>query len=595
MAHDNPTRTIDIETNGLTPDRVWCVVMNDQTYGPDRIKEAVDSIAEEGSPLVFHNGISFDLPILKDLHGLEYDVTKVIDTAVLSRLYRCDREGGHSLAAWGEKLGTAKVPDLDWNVYDEGMLERCRVDVQITKKVHEALIAEAGDWDWSQAIEIEQRIAHYHQRQERNGVAFDVVKANEVADVIAEELRGIRLSLQARMPCVIKHNPNPTKPFVAAGGYAVVTKNHYGEDVLQVAGLFTKLDVHAPNINSDKQIKEFLFSIGWKPTEYNYKKDASGKIKRPLEKTSPKLSDDSLEPLGEVGKMFMRKGMLQHRLSMLRNDDGVRGLVNLVREDGRLTAGGIPCGTPTRRYTHKGVVNIPKAKESVPFGIDIRRCFIAKRGCKLIGSDADQLEARMDAHYTFPYDGGKRAAELLDGDIHQHNADIWGVSRDIAKNGAYCLAYGGQAAKLAQTLHVPKGKGSEYFDLFWDGNVALKRLKLAVEGALKKGYLKSLDGGKLFIRSEHSALNMLFQSAGSITVKLATILMNERLDAAGLDWKQVLHYHDEILIEIVDDYRQIEEAGHIIKQCWLDAGTMLKINVPITGDVQVGDNWAECH
>lgn len=581
---------IDIETNGLHPDTVWCGVVNDKVFDRDDV-DLIGPELKDHTP-VGHNIIDFDLPILNRLHGLAYNVDNVIDTMILSRLYKPDRRA-HSLEYWGIKLGIPKLPDLDWNIYDPALIDRCVVDVQITKAVHQHLLLEAGSHDWSKAIWIEQHIAHYHQRQKKNGVAFDVDKAHIIADTIAERLNDIRFRISALMPCVITHNPKPTKPFVQAGGYSSVVCNQYGPDVTQVAGLFTKINMSAPNIQSDKQTKAFLKSIGWKPDEWNYKKDKQGKIERPLIKTSPKLSDSSLKPLGEIGEMFMVKGMLQHRLSMLRNKDGIRGMVYRTRDDGRIEAGGIPMGTPTGRYTHSGVVNIPKP--SKPYGEEIRSCFYAPEGRVLIGSDAKGLEARMEAHYTFPYDDGAYAAELIDGDVHQKNAELWDVSKDDAKNGKFCLTYGGQGPRLASTLHVSKALGYEYFDAFWQHRTSLKQLKDAVHSALGKGYLIGIDGRKLFVRSEHSALNMLFQSAGSITVKLFTILMNQRLDAEGLNWKQVLHMHDEVLIEIDNDEKQIKIATEIIQRSWIDAGLQLKINVPIIGDVKCGKTWFQCH
>lgn len=585
----------DIECNGLSPDKVWCIVVNDKRYDKDNIEAALADLST--GTLVGHNIIDFDLPVLNKLYGFECSLDNVIDTAILSRLYKCDRHGGHSLAAWGERLGVAKLPDLDWETYSHAMLERCAVDVKITKLTHERLMAEAGSHDWKQAIWIEQHIAHYHQRQRNNGVQLDITKVHQIADELEGELQHVHDTIAKYMPPVINHNPNPTKPFIKSGGYSSATENWYGEDVCDVCGMYTKIDIQPFNIRSDKQVKAFLYSIGWEPDEWNYKKDKSGKFHRPLIKTSPKLSDSSLEPLGEVGEMFMKKGMLQHRLSMLRNKDGVRGLVYRARADGRVEAGGIPMGTPTGRYTHSGVVNIPDNEK--PYGEAIRSCFIAAEGKVLLGSDADSLEVNMEASYTFPFDGGKYAKLLTEGkkedgtDVHTMNAKLWGVPYKVAKGGKFCVTYGGQAAKLAETLGILKKLGKRYFDNFWNGSPALKALRDAVKGALGKGYLLGIDGRKLFVRSEHSALNMLFQSAGSITVKLATILMNQRMDAAGLDWKQVLHMHDEFLIELWPD--DVEAAKEIIQQCWIDAGKMLGLKVPITGSCKVGKSWGVCH
>jgi hypothetical protein len=596
----------DIEANGLTPDTVWCININGVDYSGHTLYQAIRILSGSESTLVGHNILGYDLPVLAKLYGLEYNVDNCYDTAIMSRLLRPDRKGHgkpHSLEEWGGRVGIAKLPDLDWMVWDEGMSDRCAVDVEITKAVYYTLRREQSGHDWTFSAWIEHWIAHYHSRQESNGVAFNREAAILLADEIQERADTVIAALKSRMPWINENRPrikagkswcpNPTKAFNKDGSVPSAVMNWMGE---RVGGSYTKVEFKEPNPNSDPQLKALLHSLGWTPDEWNYVKDASGKPKRPLQISSPKISKSSLLPLGETGELVRQRGMLQHRLSLLRNrTDPTKGLVNNVRADGRVVAGGIPMGTPTGRYTHYGVVNIPKANDPTKeYGTEIRSLFCAADGRELAGSDADKLEANMEAHYTFPFDKGVYAAELIEGDVHQKNADIWKVTRTIAKNGKYCLSYGGQAPKLANTLGLPPKLGQKYFDMFWDGNYALKQLKLSVERALAKGHLKGLDGRKLYIRSKHSALNLLFQSAGSITVKLATIYMNQALDEAGYTWWQVIHMHDEFLneFEIGQDKEAIDA---IVSECWQRAGTTLNINVPITGETQWGSTWADCH
>ena len=594
---------VDVEANGLADaDRVWVITIDEDDYWGDTLPNAIQRLSDHQGTLVLHNGIGYDLPLLNRLYGLEYDVNKVYDTMIMSRLLRTDR-GGHSLEDWGVRVGIKKLPDLDWLVWDDGLIARCHTDVAITKAVYNKLQREQAGHDWTMAAWLEHWTAHYHQRQERNGVHFNKEDAIELADVIEARADKVNEALKSMMPWKLKANSNPTNYLIQDGSVSTHAKNWYGEDIGLVGGAYTKLTITPPNPNSDPQLKAWMLSIGWTPDEWNYVKDpVTGKPKRPLQKAGPKLSDSSLIPLGRTGELIKQRGMLQHRLSLLRNrTDETKGLINKIRADGRVVAGGIPLGTPTGRYTHSGVVNIPKANDPTKeYGTELRSLFCAEEGCELAGSDADSLEARMEAHYTFPFDNGAYAKTLIHGnqadgtDVHTRNSIIWNVTRSIAKNGKYCLSYGGQAPKLANTLNVPANMGQKYFDMFWDGNDALKRLKNAVENALNKGWLKGLDGRKLYIRSKHSALNMLFQSAGSITVKLATIYMNQELDKAGFEWRQVIHMHDEFLLEFKRGQDK-EAINTIISDCWRRAGEDLHILVPITGDTQWGDSWAACH
>ena len=140
----------DIEANGLLPEatEVWCTCMHNMDNGakysftPEILDEGL-LVLESNDTLIGHNFIGYDLPVLKSVMGYDYH-GKVIDTMILSQLLFPERPGGHSLAAWGERLGFAKVEHEDWSQYSEDMLHRCEVDVALTHMVYEALCNEAG-------------------------------------------------------------------------------------------------------------------------------------------------------------------------------------------------------------------------------------------------------------------------------------------------------------------------------------------------------------------------------------------------------------------------------------------------------------------
>ena len=141
---------VDIEGNGLLPEinEVWCICMtnyeNNESYSfPPHILDEALLVMDSQDCSIGHNVIGFDLPALKTVMGYDYHGT-IIDTMILSQLLFPERPGGHSLAAWGERLGFAKVEHEDWSQYSEEMLHRCEVDVSLTKMVYEALCSEAG-------------------------------------------------------------------------------------------------------------------------------------------------------------------------------------------------------------------------------------------------------------------------------------------------------------------------------------------------------------------------------------------------------------------------------------------------------------------
>ena len=388
---------------------------------------------------------------------------------------------------------------------------------------------------------------------------------------------------------------------------------------LSVGGKFCRVEWVPLNLNSDKQVKDFLFTQGWVPTTWNYQKVNGRKIKENGQyvKSSPKLTEDSYDSIkGAVGKLIARRNILVHRRRSIFNitkAGALKGYLNLVRRsDGKIEAQGVPQGTNTGRYRHRILVNIPSG--NALYGKEMRELFTVRPGYKMLGTDASALEARMEAHYCYDFEGGHEYAhELVDGDIHSKNAAFFGTDRNGAKSPKYCLTYGGQPPTLADTVGCSLESAQRMYDNFWLGNTALSGFKESVEREFrnngttvnvpqrggwiktttKNGWIAGLDGRKIMIRSPHSAVNAAFQSAGSIVVKMATIMMNQAIKKQKLRAWQVIHQHDEVQFEVHPD--DIDALTAICHDAWKRSGEYFKLNVPIEGEVKVGDNWSECH
>jgi DNA polymerase I-like protein with 3'-5' exonuclease and polymerase domains len=127
---------------------------------------------------------------------------------------------------------------------------------------------------------------------------------------------------------------------------------------------------------------------------------------------------------------------------------------------------------------------------------------------------------------------------------------------------------------------------------------ALDKLREAVVDKAKTAKkLIGLDGRVLFVRSAHSALNTLLQSAGAVLAKEATVIAWDDLSSRGwewvTDWALVAHIHDELQNEAREDIA--DEVGQTIKAAMRKAGEKYAMRVPIDGEYKVGTNWAETH
>ena len=608
----------DSESDGLKYEatHVWCVCAVDLIsgdrfrWGPADIPAALEML-RSCDEIIGHNILGHDLPLFDKLYPGWGRPRKITDTFILSSLVRPDRTGGHSLANFGDMFGVPKPVHEDWSQFSDAMMHRCETDVTINMMTYHMVMAEMNEWDWSRSIQLEQDIAEVNAQQELNGVNFDVEQATRTLGRIQTRLDEVVGELKRELPRIARRAyPNPIrKPFLKTGGISKSVRDWYAEQADIVGGAFSRIGWEDINLNSPEQVKNYLLSQGWKPTQWNYKKDGKRVVKdsrgRPI-KTSPKLTEDSYASIqGDLGQLIAEYNVLNHRKSLISNvrkKDGEKtGWMNLIRTDGRVEAGGIPLGTPTGRYRHKHVVNVPKAEPSVILGKEMRELFIPAPGWLLVGSDAKALENRIEGHYTAYYDGGEYAQTLLTGDPHTRNAEAFSkacrteITRSKAKNVKYAITYGAQPAKVAETAGVPKKYGQILYDAFWEANPALASLQRDVERRFKsKGYLRGIDGRKLSIRYSHALLNTLFQSTGSLVVKQATILLWKYwIPEAGIDAKLVIHQHDEWQAEVSPEH--LEKYIELSLKSFVQSGKEFNLNIPIEGDVKVGKNWAETH
>lgn len=358
---------------------------------------------------------------------------------------------------------------------------------------------------------------------------------------------------------------------------------------MDIGGPFCKVEFQQINLNSFTQVKDYLLSQGWKPTEYT-------------EAGSPKLTEDSFDSVsGEIPQLIARRSVLMHRKRMLSSvkkngEDG--GLLNMVRGDGRIEARAITNATSTGRMVHSQIVNIPAS--GAVYGEEFRSLFIVPDGYVMGDIDAQALEARCMSHYLLNYkDGDKIADILLNQDVHQVNADLWGCTRKEAKSPFYALNFGAQPKKLAETMGCDLKRAKKIYDDFWGFYKPLQLFKNDLvkvwkqRGGNGKGFVRGLDGRKLFARSEHSLVNLIIQSTGSIYIKTAGCYIDNQIAKHNLDVRQIIVMHDEYAYEVREDLQDVFKE--IAEGSFKKAGEFWKIRVPMVGEMKYAKNWAGCH
>jgi DNA polymerase I-like protein with 3'-5' exonuclease and polymerase domains len=277
--------------------------------------------------------------------------------------------------------------------------------------------------------------------------------------------------------------------------------------------------------------------------------------------------------------------MLQKRVAQ------VQSWVDALEIDGRVRGYVNTIGAVTGRMTHSkpNMAQVPASYS--PYGKECRSLWTVPHGYRLVGCDASGLELRMLAHYM---NDKRYTNEILTGDIHTANQLSAGLdTRDQAKTFIYAFLYGAGDEKIGSILGGGSGIGRKVKRKFLDNTPALKSLRERVATASKRGYLIGLDGRRIHVRSEHSALNTLLQGAGAIVMKKALALLNNYAILKGIDYKFIGNIHDEMQTEVLDKDAKI--FGEIAVKAIQEAGKELNLNCPLDGEYKIGDSWNETH
>jgi DNA polymerase-1 len=581
----------DIEADGLEPTKIYCIVAQDVDTGDvftfDNTQlEAGYLFLKSATKLIGHNIIGYDLPALKKVEGINLSDKKIVDTLVLSRLFKPTREGGHGLESWGYRLGYNKgsygQSDGAWDAYCEEMLEYCKRDVILNTKVYNELRKESRGFT-GQSVRLEHDVARIVEQQRANGFQFDMRKAMLLVALFEEKLATVeaevhetfkpRVTVQILSPQYTKTNRLAKTAKDQDDKGVRLTDDEWLE--MELNGKPIRRETEIPfNLGSRKQIGEYLVEAGWKPKNYT----PTGQ---------PIVDEGTLSKVKDIpeAQMIAKYLMLQKRLAQ------VNSWIKAVEPDGRIRGYVNPNGAVTGRMTHSHPNTAQVPSTNSPYGAECRACWTVKSGNKLVGIDASGLELRMLAHYMNDED---YTNEILNGDIHTTNQKLAGLeSRNQAKTFIYALLYGAGDAKLGSVAKRGKAVGKQLRRKFLDSLPSFKQLIQRVQRESKKGFLKGLDGRKLFVRSEHAALNTLLQGAGAIVMKEALVILEHNLWLKRIDARIVANVHDEWQIECRPSVA--EKVGELGVQAIIQAGKNLNLNCPLDGDYNIGDGWHETH
>jgi DNA polymerase I len=274
----------------------------------------------------------------------------------------------------------------------------------------------------------------------------------------------------------------------------------------------------------------------------------------------------------------------------------------LIGSDGRLrtTFNQTTAATGRLSSTNPNLQNIPIRTER---GREIRACFVAEPGHRLISADYSQVELRLLAHIA-----GEDVLKQIfrrGEDVHTATAEqiLGGApdpgTRSKAKMVNYGIVYGLSAFGLADRLQIPREEAQEFIDAYLERFPAVRRfIEETIQRATDEGHVTTLFGRirrvpELRSRQLHTrqlgerlAVNMVIQGTAADIIKLAMVRCRDELRTAGLDTRLVLQIHDELLFEAPLD--EVEAASEIVRR---EMANAFELDPPLGVDLGAGDNW----
>ena len=345
------------------------------------------------------------------------------------------------------------------------------------------------------------------------------------------------------------------------------------------------------NISSPKQLGEILFV----------------KMGIPYPGKKGTLSTDvaTLEKIRDANPII--DAILEYRMLTKLYSTYVEPLEGFIKEDGKIHTIYKQTLTRTGRLSsvEPNLQNIPTREEE---GRLIKKAFLAEDNSHLLSADYSQIELRILAHIS----GDETMINAFnhDEDIHRRvAADIHGKNieevtkseRSTAKSVIFGIVYGISGFGLGENLHISAKEAKnfidKYYQLYPKVHEYMENIK---KEAYDKGYVKTLFNRKRIIdelkspvwtiRSggERIALNTPIQGTGADIIKIAMINLYKELKNKNLKSKILLQVHDEIILNVYDNEKDIVES--LVRDCMEN---VVKFSVPLKVEVSYGKDWYE--
>lgn len=675
----------------------------------ERIKKMLSYHISNNIPIVGHNFIGFDVPAMEKVLGIDLSDLMVIDTLWLSYYLNINNKS-HSIETLIKEYDTdvekyivdaGAWEDLSW----EDAVARVTSDVEANTIIWEDFKSRLIDMytlakeqidagnvggkrvskdeviylDSLKDVALEEHInkiltfimfkADCARLQEKTRWKVDVEYLKESRDKLLTMREDAKGKLEGLMPPVPQYRKclPPKKPFKKNGELSVTGQrwenlkaqlssgetDEYGNPLAKVVEqgvIHSYVGVNPPNLGSHQQVKDFLFSKGWEPETFDYKKDKEAldewfsnkppkgashfvwqawKDDKPKDRAVPQVTvevDDEKELCPSVKKLISKVPelvVLEDYSTITHRYNLAEGFLRDVSKDGYLKAriGGM---TNTLRSKHREIVNLPKAEKL--YAEFVRGSLIAEKGYALIGSDLKSLEDRVKHHFMIPYD--PKYVEQMSGEDydphiamaiqsgmiteedavyyreHKHDKDDDRVGeiafrRAKGKTANYAYVYGSGAATVARSAEIPLKEAEQLREAYWKINWSVLEIakdQVDITDSLGRRWLVNPINGFLYsVRSDKDIFSTLIQGTGSFFFDcwIDNILteMENRWNNKTLTGS----FHDEGVFKVRDSEKAIDSVCEVIKASIEKVNTTYLLRRKLGCDTQVGYRYSEIH
>lgn len=596
--------------------------------------------------IVGHNIIRYDLPVLGKLLDFENRTLGIIDTLGLSwYLYPMEKNDKHQLIprrqhgldSWGNILGIKKVEIKDWkNLSDKEYVIRCEQDVRINVKLFVMQMNYLMKIYEDNLNEVIRMINYINfklfcaREQEENPLIIDKISCERHLESVLTEIEEKKGKLLQYMPdiTIYKTCKKPKNMLKSDGSYSTLGEKWLSllsslsmKDSEELTEIKVIAGYEKGNINSISQVKEWLFSLGWKPTIY---KEAISKTTKES-KDIPQISDDNgiCKDIKRLTKQYPYLDNLEG-LSLLNHRRGVfeSFLENLTFNNEVIAK--IDGFTNSMRFQHrKPTANMPKV--GTPWGEEIRGLITVSDNWDycLCGSDMSALEDTTKQHYMYFFDPDYVTQMRIPGfDPHLSLGVLAGIiteeeskffkdfkkglldkteystkvyheiesKRFLAKTTNFACVYGAGPPKISKTTGMPLKDAQLLHKTYWQMNKAVKQVAANIK-------IKEIDGQKwcfnpvskfwYSLRVEKDVFSVINQGTGVYIFDSFIRKVREK----GIIIR--LQYHDEILIYL--KITEKDKVKKILQDSIEEINSEIKLNVPLGISVDFGENYSMVH